>query len=549
MKHPAVLASPVAFALACVGTIDAPGDSPAGSPSSTVRPPPARVDLVLQLPEPRLRRLTAVQFRNTIADLLGPGLTDAAEIPGDHRIDERGFTSAGATEAIIGRTDVERFEELALSYAAQVFASDARRRELVRCDPDTANNPCLRTFLEVFGRRAWRRPLSTEELATLLQLTTDLAADGGVWPALELTVAALLQSPHFLYRVELGEPAQGDTRVVVGYEMASRLSFALLERGPDDALLDAAAAAELDSAEGVRRYAEQLIEDPRAVPAVQRFFAEYLQLGALQGLHRDPDVFPDFDPSLATAFRQEVDHLVEDAVFDRARSFTHLLTDRRAFVDQALADHYGVGHPGGSEMVAVDLPADGPRAGILATAGFLASHAAPEETSPVRRGWFIRLALLCEEVPAPPPEVQANFPVVDLTQTMRERFEQHAADPACRGCHDALDPLGLPMEEFDAVGAYRTTDRGKELDLSGDLDGVTFSGTAAMGEALAADSRVAPCMTAHLVRYFAGLPPWPEEEAIGATILEDAAAHDIRSLLSEISTSDVFRYSGKLEVE
>jgi hypothetical protein len=332
------------------------------------------------------------------------------------------------------------------------------------------------------------------------------------------------------------------------YEMASRLSFALLDRGPDDALLDAALAGELDDADGVRRHASRLLEDPGAVPVVQRFFGEYLQLGALEGIHKDPTVFPDFDPALGDDFRREIDLLVEEA-FERGLPIDELLTRRRAFVSPALAEHYGVEHPGGDGFEPVDLPRDGARRGILATAGFLSSHAAPEETSPVKRGWFIRLSLLCDDIPEPPPEVQANFPVVDRSQTMRERFEEHTANATCRGCHDALDPLGLPMEEFDAIGMFRVDDQGQELDLSGELDGVSFWGTAEMAQVLRDDARVVPCMARHVTRYFAGIGEFVGEEAVAEAVLGATATNDLRSILVEVVASDAFRYAGALEEE
>jgi len=546
--HPTLLVSALAGLVGlagCVGFIDDAGAHGGDDEDRVVHPPPS--DPGVSLPGPRLRRLTVDQYRNTVRDLLGGDLEDISEIPADYRADERGFTSIGAAEATVGRADTERFEELSLSYAAQVFDDVGRREALVGCDPSDAGDPCVVDFITDFGRRAWRRPLGGDDIDVMVGLVSELAESGEVWDALELTVAALLQSPHFLYRVELGERAAGDSRMIRGYEMASRLSFALLDRGPDDALLDAAAAGELDDGEGVRRHAQRLLEDPRAVAAIQRFFGEYLQLGSLEGIHRDPSVFPDFDPALGDDFRREIDLIVEDAVFDRRLAIGDLLTNRRAFVSPALADHYGVDHPGGDGFEPIDLPADGPRGGLLATAGFLASHAAPEETSPVKRGWFIRLSLLCDDIPEPPPEVQANFPVVDREKTMRQRFEEHTASPTCRACHEALDPLGLPMEEFDAIGMFRVDDRGQELDLSGELDGVPFWGTAEMNDALRDDPRVVPCMTRHVARYFAGVPEFPGEAAVADTVLASGVGADLRSILIEVLASDAFRYAGALE--
>lgn len=502
-----------------------------------MHPPPS--DPSLPLVELPLRLLTSAQYENTIADLLGPGL-DAGEIPADQRINDRGFTAAGTTIATVEPASVARFEELATSYASQVFADEARRSALLGCAPADPADPCIGAFIERFGRMTFRRPLSSEERATFDGLLADLLTDGSLSESLELLVTAFLQSPYFLYRVELGESAVGGARAITDFEMASRLSFALLNRGPSEALLDAAAAGELDTADGVQRHAAELLADPRAVPVVQSFFHEYFKLGALSGLHRDPEVFPDFDPALGPLFREEIDRLIEEA-FREDLPIRGLLNQRRAFVNDDLARHYDIDAPG-EDWAGVDLPEASPRRGLLSTGAFLVSHAAPEETSPMRRGWFIRLALLCDEIEEPPPDAQANFPEADRTKTMRERFAEHVTNPSCQGCHNLLDPLGLPMEDFDAVGAFRETDLGRPLDLSGELEGVTFWGTAELADTLAEHPSVGPCITANLIEYFGSLPKFHRQEELGEAILGGATSSDLRSLLVEITASDVFRY-------
>ncbi len=358
----------------------------------------------------------------------------------------------------------------------------------------------------------------------------------------------MLQSPHFLYRVEVGEPIDGEPgwRRLTSYEMASRLSFLFWNSIPDEALLDAAERGDLDTEDGLLMEAWRLLEDERAEKAVQRFFAEYLDLGRLEGLDRDPARYPTFTPTVARSMRSEVELLVHDLVFRRDADIRELFATRRTFVNEELATLYGVEAPDADPItfVPVELPEDGPRAGVLTTAAFLAMNAHPSETSPTLRGKYVRERVLCQTVQPPPDDVLTDLEMSSTEgATLRERLERHRNDPACASCHAFIDPPGMLFEHFDSMGGYRTSEPGGPVDASGDLDGVPLEGARDLAELLRDDPRVPSCMVQQLYRHATGRLEATSETAAFADLEERFAASGYRfkDLLVALATSEAFR--------
>lgn len=312
-----------------------------------------------------LPRLTADQYRNSLELLLGPGLPAVALEPDTNPYL---FFNIGATTTTLSELGTQQYEEAADEVTRVIFDDADRRLALVGCEPAAPGDQCVQGFLEDFGRRAYRRPLSSDELARWQQITVDLAAPDA-WEGLRLAVAGMLQSPHFLYRVELGEPDPDDPDRLryTSFEMASRLSFLLWNTTPDDELLDAAQDEELLDEDGLRAHAERMLDDPRANKAVQEFFAQYFDLGRLGGVTRDVEAYPMYADSLPQSMRTEVQLLVDDFVFRRDADIRGIFGTRSTFVNEELAMLYGVEAPGASPIafVPVELPADGPRAGLL----------------------------------------------------------------------------------------------------------------------------------------------------------------------------------------
>ncbi|MDC0675067.1 DUF1592 domain-containing protein [Nannocystis radixulma] len=495
--------------------------------------------------EPVLPRLTVSQYRNAIEHLLGPGLPGT---PLEPDTNPYLFYNIGATSTFISELGVQQYEEAADHLSRAVFDDPARREALVGCVPATPGDACVQGFLGTFGRRAYRRPFTAEELTRWTDVANQLS-QGDAWRGLQFAVAGILQSPHFLYRVELGEPDPGDpTRLrFTGWEMATRVSFLLWNSPPDDLLLDAAGNGDLYTDAGLLAEAERLLDDPRARVAMQEFFAQYLDLARLDHVTRDPARWPMFSPTMTRSMRTEVQLLVDDLIHRSDSDIRQLFSTRHTFVNAELAKLYDVAAEGASPItfVPVDLPADGPRAGILTLGAFLTMNAHETITSPTNRGKYLRERVLCQIIPPPPGDVDTDLGDDENmdAQTVREKLEQHQNDPVCAGCHSIIDPPGFLFEHFDSIGAYRTLDNGYPIDATGNLDNIPLDGARDLAEALKTDPRVGRCIVNQLYRHATGrLAETSEQPALEA--LEQRfikADHRFKQLLLDLVVSEAFR--------
>ena len=523
---------------ACVGVI---GDTEGGTTEAES----------LVLAAPALPRLTAAQYRNSLVELFGSSMPLP---PLEDDTKPFLFYNIGASSTTLSEFGVQQYEESADAITRYAFADPARRAAFVGCEPASPGDACVQDFLRRFGRRVFRRPLTNDELGRWVTVSQTLA-DPTAWEGLRLAVSGLLQSPHFLYRAEFGvaeEEAPGRRRLN-GYEMATRLSFLFWNQGPDDALLDAAEKGELDKPEGVVAAAERLLDDSRARAAMQAFFRQYLDLGRLDGIARDPAVYPYFTPTIADAMRKEVELLVDDVVFESRGDARSIFSTRKTFVNSDLAALYGVDAPGATTttFVPVELPADGPRAGLLTLGAFLTMNAHETRTSPTARGKYVRERVLCLEVPAPPPGVDTTLdPPMGDPKTVREQMEAHRTNPACAACHNFMDPPGFLFEHFDSSGYYRTVFEGNlPIDSSGDLDGKPLANARDLATVLETEPRVGRCMVQQLYRHAQGrIEKKGEKLALDDLASRFAgASFDFRTLLIELVTHDAFRYIGEEE--
>jgi hypothetical protein len=527
--------------LACSGNI---GDS--GGSGRDPRDPPPQEPLVFAPAAATLHRLTRAEYESTVRDLFPAG----TPIPTDLEVDTplHGFTTVGGSELTISPLAAEQYETAARQLASHVFADPARRDAFLGCTIGSPGDACVRTFLSRFARRAWRRSLEPAELDALVTLATDLGTrlrDGN--RGLELALGAVLQSPHFLFRVELGEPDPDDPtrRRYTSLEMAARLSYFLWGTAPDDALLDAGERGELVTDAGLRRAVDRLTADPRAAQAMGRFFGEHMSLDRLAAVTKDPERYPQLSASMLASMRAELERLFSDHALGDG-DVRDLFTTDRAYVDAELASIYGVSAPSGEGLQPTTLPASSERGGLLGRAGFLALWSHATLTSPTTRGRFVRMNLLCEDVPPPPPGVDTTLPHSGgEPKTMRERLEIHRSNEVCAGCHDKMDPIGFAFERFGPLGEWRDTDEGLPIDTTTDLDGTPVANAAELGEVIATDPRVAACLSRRLYRYATGhLEERGEEivvQALGEGFVD--AEHRFRALVAALVTSDGFRYA------
>jgi hypothetical protein len=357
----------------------------------------------------------------------------------------------------------------------------------------------------------------------------------------------MLQAPSFVYVSELGEPDDATGfRLLTGTELASRISFFILGRTPDTALLDLAESGGLQTEDDIRAQAEAMVDSAQARVAMISFFDELFRLRFVEGTIKDAELYPMFTPELGEAMRQESLLLLNDVVWQQDGDYRDVFTADYTFVNDTLAEVYGMSPPGmGETFVKVDWPAEQNRAGVLSQASFLTVHSHQDFNSPTKRGKYVSLAVLCTPIPPPPPDVMAELPEPMEGQTLREALIQHKNDPACASCHDLTDEIGFAFEFFGPIGEYRTLDNGQPIEASGDLPSLgTWDHAAGLAQALKADPRTDRCLVHNLIRGELGrLETSGENDEIDLLLEEYAAqGHSLKSLLVELAASPIFRY-------
>ena len=517
----------------CTGELDA---GPTGTTTELAPVTPA---------PPTMHRLTATEHRATLA-VLFPGYTlpDASDLPGDTSL--HGFSTVAASELTIDAVAAEEHEQAALDLSAATIATAESRLAFYGCDVATGDD-CVRSFVTRFGRLAWRRPLSADETTAMIELDHELA---GIvrdpWRAISYVTAAFLQSPHFLFRVEIGERDPDDDRRLrfTSLEMASRLSFFLWGGPPDDALLTRGSRGDLATEEGVRDAALAMMDDPRARAQMIHFFSEFFALERLEDAEKNAELFPEWTPSLRHSMRLEVEELVGDA-WDRDADVREIFSTDATFVDSELAALYGLPDPGAGRRVRTTLPASAHRGGLLGRGAILATYAHATISSPVRRGKFVISNVLCRDIPPPPPGVP-ELPEDDGSpRTQRMRLERHVSDPRCASCHEAIDPPGLALEHFDAIGRYRTIENTLPIDAEVVMFGTDLEGADGLGDYLAGSPAVGACFARRMFRFGVGHLE-TEGELPAMRQLERAlrlGEYRLRALAIALVTSDAFRFA------
>ena len=369
-------------------------------------------------------------------------------------------------------------------------ASDTpSRRRIFVCHPDgrIIDDACARQIVSTLARRAYRQPVSGNDLDTLLQFYQSGKRDGGFEGGIEFALDRILASPKFLFRVErdAAGAVAGGSYPVSDAELASRLSFFLWSSIPDEELLRSASQGELKNPAVFDRQVRRMLADPKSQALVDNFAGQWLQLRNLRNVQPNSDLFPDFDDNLRQSFRRETELLFESVV-QEDRNVLDLMTADYTFVNERLARHYGIPDIYGSRFRRVSVT-DEARRGLLGQGSILALTSHAERTSPVVRGKWILENILGTPVPPPPPDVPPlkGNQEGEKPRTMREQMAEHRANPVCAGCHKAMDSIGFAMENFDAVGAWRTREPGGLIDATGELsDGTKVDGVVTLRNAL-----------------------------------------------------------------
>lgn len=445
----------------------------------------------------------------------------------------------------------------ARTIATQVMEDPALKARFVTCEPSGDGAACAEQLVRSFGQRAFRRPLTEQEVARFTKLYADrtaLTAAGSFDEAAALILRTFLLSPSLLLRAESAETLAGEYFALSGYEVASRLSYMLLDSMPDDALFEAAAAGALSTPEQIRAQAMRLLEqDPRARSKVRAFHEHYMHKGPgtrWAEYQRDATLYPAFNAELVSLLSQETDRFFDHIVFEQGGSFRDIVTSPLAFVNASSAPLYGLDPSQyGAELVQVTLDANRP--GVFTRAGFLAAHALVNRPSPILRGAFLQKHVLCSPVGSPPPGAEGTpLPEVSPTASNRERVDAQTASAECAACHHTLiNPTGFVLEGFDALGGYRMNDQfsGAAVDTSAQvvLDGATLSvsGPSQLFEAIAKSPVANLCYARSWVQaaYQRDLTSQDSCVAEGLAAKLTASGYRILDLIADLTQADSFR--------
>ncbi len=430
---------------------------------------------------------------------------------GDH-VFRAGFTDDDFIATLPEKDIYERKKNKYLDSITFVgpFPSDVERpsrKQILICDPKT-DSACVERILSRLARRAYRRPVTQEEIAELVKFVGLARAEGqSVEQGLQLAIQAILVSPHFLFRIERDPDPTDPSQVhrISDLELASRLSYFLWSSMPDEELLGLAEAGKLNRPEVLRAQVDRLLADKRAAAFAENFAGQWLETRNLDSVRPDPDKFPEWTPELRDAMKMET-RLFFEAILRENRPLSDFLDARFTFLNGPLAKHYGIPNVTGADFRRVDIETD-QRGGILGHASVLTVTSYPTRTSPVIRGKYVLESILGAPPPDPPPDIPAlDEAAVGNTGTLRQQMEQHRNNPACSSCHERMDALGFGLENYDAIGKWRTEDGKFPVDTSGTLpSGESFSTPAQMREILKADvPEFARCLTEKMMIYALG---------------------------------------------
>ncbi len=481
-----------------------------------------------------IRRLTATQYRNSLVDLFQDPNVPEAETLTDPAI--LGFfvdADAPVVEALTA--------ELLMNYAESVasWAVQNKKGQIANCNNHDAQ--CWRQVIQSFGTKVQREPLPDARVSEYEKL---FAGEESFDAGLEVVLTAFLQSPYLLYRRELGEEKNGVFQLT-GYEIASELSYLLLDTTPDAQLLADAASGKLATREGIDQAKNRLLNDQKAKEPLKNFVYGWLELTELPEKAKEMSVY-----DLTHAMREAMLHETSDFflnAFSSQGTVDDLFGANYTFVSRELGQFYGINNVNGSSQ-RVDLPAGTRAPGLLGHAAFLTAHAQPENSSPVQRGRVIRERLLCQDLPEVPADLDTNLAGPASFKNNRERYSEHSKNANCAGCHRMMDPVGFALEHYDAFGRYRDTEGNMPIDATGTIysapDGteVPLDGAESLTKYLVGNEAVRSCLVRYWSYYAHGRMDWEQRICNHDAVRKEAAAgnYTLTSILGGIIHAPTF---------
>ena len=460
---------------------------------------------------PGFRRLNEAQYVRSIEQIFGPGI----KVPGrfDPPLREHGLLAIGDATVTVSASGIEQYELRAREIAAQVMAGG---RTQLPCKPASAeafDAACVGQFLGKYGRLLYRRPLSDGELSAAVALAENgTRVNRSFAKGVEIGLSRLLMSPNFIFRAERSEAdvlAPGGWRLD-DYSLASRIGFLLWDAPPDEAMLDAVARGDLRNPAKLQKEVDRMIASPRFEQGTRAFFSDMFGYEQFQGLAKDQAIYPKFNSGLAKDAQEQTLRTIVDLLVTNRGDYRDLFSTRKTFINRGLGALYQVpvSAAGVDGWAPYTFPASQPRGGILSLAGFLMLDPTHEgRSSPTIRGKSVRELLLCQPVPQPPPNV--NFAIVQdvsnpLYKTARQRLTAHQENPACAGCHALTDPIGLSLENYDAIGNFRSHENDAVIDATGTFDGKPYTGLLGLSQRLRESPDVPSCVVQRAFEYGVG---------------------------------------------
>jgi hypothetical protein len=454
-----------------------------------------------------IRRITETQYRHTIADVFGSQIKINARFEPEQR--QERLLAIGSAQLSLTSSGFEQYFALATSISDQVLG-ESQRTASVPCKPSNptrADDACARQFIERYGERLFRRPLTeSETLARLKTASMGAKQSGDFYAGLKLALTSLLVAPEFLFRVETAEPdpANRSRYRLDAYTKATRVSFLLWDSAPDQALLAAARSGAIHTEAGLKRQLTRLTSSPRFEDGARAFFADMLQLDGIENLVKDPTIYPKFNQSVSDSAREQTLKTVIDLLVRKRRDYRDLFTSNDTFMNRPLASVYRIPFASSSDWAPYTFPQSSERSGILTQVSFLSLFAHPGTSSPTKRGIKVYEIFMCQSTPDPPANVDFSRVQDSSKGTVRARLLDHMQNVGCAGCHRRSDPPGLALEHFDGLGQLRTMENGTRIDVSADLFGTKFDGAQGLGKFLHDDSRVPACLVRNIYAYGVG---------------------------------------------
>jgi hypothetical protein len=538
----------VAFGGGCVGSL---GDPP-GEYCTTCEPTTPDPNAPQALDTSRFPRLSHLQWENSVQDLLY--LTQPSGLSSSFTGDPLGGIFDNNESSLLVAPGLWADYQLAAEELSVLVTSDAARlAKLLPKDAPADAEGRAKAYLEHFGMRAYRRPLSPAELTAYLALFAKGkdVVDGpdDFARGVRLTLQAFLQSPHFIYRVEASSGPPGPPGITIaiplsGFEIATKLSYMLWNTMPDDALLAAASSGKLATSAGILEEAKRLLDDERARTMVASFHHQLFEYDHYDDLNKDPALFLNFTPALGADMKREAEMFVEEVVFTQDGGIRELLTEPTTFVNDELAAIYGLQGDFGPDFVKVDLDPT-KRSGFLTHVGFLASNATKREQHSIHRGVFVNRRVICAQLPDPPNNIPPLPPAADY-KTNRERVEKHTGVGTCgASCHGGIiNPVGFAFEHYDALGQYRDAEDGNPISSSDiySLDGkeVSFEDAVSFDELLGESDQVHACYAKHWLQYAYGRSVQKADSAAIADLSKESRK-GARALILALTQTHAFR--------